>query len=62
VNTYGLTYPIVQDNDFTTRKNYNNQYRPAKYIIDKKWNIRYTHFGEWKYEEIEQVVKYLLEE
>lgn len=57
---YGLTYPIVQDNNFATWKNYNNRYRPAKYIIDKEWKVRYTHFGEWAYEETEQVVQYLL--
>lgn len=57
---YGLTYPIVQDNDFATWRNYNNRYRPAKYIIDKEWNVRYTHFGEWAYEETEQVAQYLL--
>lgn len=62
VEEYKLTYPIVQDNDFTTRKAYNNKYRPAKYIIDKQGNIRYTHFWEWKYEEIDQIVNYLLQE
>ena len=44
VDQYNLTYPIVQDNDFLTRKAYNNRYRPAKYVIDKQGNIRYTHF------------------
>ena len=62
VEEYKLTYPIVQDNDFTTRKAYNNKYRPAKYIIDKQGNIRYTHFWEWKYKEIDQIVNYLLQE
>ena len=62
VKEYWLTYPVVQDNDFLTRTAYKNQYRPAKYIIDKQWNIRYTHFGEWKYDEIEKVVQYLLKE
>lgn len=60
VNDYGLTYPVVQDNDFATRGAYENRFWPAKYIIDKQWNIRYTHLGEWAYEETEQVVQYLL--
>ncbi len=60
VEEYGLEYPVVQDNDFKTRQNYNNRYRPAKYIIDKEGVIRYTHFGEWGYEETEQVIQYLL--
>lgn len=50
----------MQDNNFTTRRNYDNLYRPAKYIIDREGNVRYTHFGEGKYEETEEVVQYLL--
>ena len=60
VKNFGLTYPVVQDNNFMTRRNYDNLYRPAKYIIDKEWRVRYTHFGEGKYEETEEVVQYLL--
>lgn len=60
VEEYGLKYPVVQDNDFMTRRNYNNRFWPAKYIIDKEWNVRFTHFGEWEYEETEQVIQYLL--
>lgn len=60
VEEYGLKYPVVQDNNFTTRRNYNNRFWPAKYIIDKEWNVRYTHFGEGEYEETEQVIQYLL--
>lgn len=60
VTEYGLKYPVVQDNDFTTRRNYNNRFWPAKYIIDKEWTVRFSHFGEWEYEETEQVIQYLL--
>lgn len=60
VEKFNLTYPVVQDNDFQTRRNYNNLYWPAKYIIDRNGRVRYTHFGEGKYEETEQVVQYLL--
>lgn len=60
VKKFGLTYPVVQDNDFATRRNFDNLYRPAKYIIDREGNVRYTHFGEGGYEETEQVVQYLL--
>lgn len=58
---FGLTYPIAQDNDYTTWRNFNNHYRPAKYIIDKEGKVRYQHFGEGAYEETEQVIKYLLD-
>ena len=49
-----MTYPIVQDNDFSTWRAYDNRYWPAKYIIDKDGVIRYTHFGEGGYDETEK--------
>lgn len=60
VKERGLTYPVVQDNDHKTWDAYQNQYWPAKYIIDKEGNLRYYHFGEGKYEETEQVIQELL--
>jgi len=60
VDSYELTYPIVQDNDFATWRAFKNRYWPAVYIIDKEGNIRYTHFGEGKYQEIDEVVAHLL--
>lgn len=43
---YSLTYPIAQDNDFVTWKNFNNHYWPAKYLFDRDGNLRYFHFGD----------------
>lgn len=60
VKKFELPYPVAQDNDFTTRREYENQYRPAKYIIDREWNVRYTHFGEGAYQETEDVIQFLL--
>jgi len=57
---HGLTYPIAQDNDFATWRNYNNRYWPAHYLIDKEGSIRYTHFGEGAYQEMDQWVAKLL--
>lgn len=59
---FGITYPVVQDNNFDTWRAYNNQYWPAKYFIDKDGYIRYTHFGEGGYDESEQVIQELLKE
>ena len=59
---FGITYPVVQDNDFSTWRAYNNRFWPAKYFIDKDGNIRYTHFGEGEYDESEKVIQQLLEE
>ncbi len=57
---FGLSYPIAMDNDYTVWSNYNNHYRPAKYIIDREGKVRYTHFGEGNYEETEKVIQHLL--
>lgn len=59
---FGITYPVMQDNDFLTWRAYNNRYWPAKYFIDKDGNIRYTHFGEGEYDESEKVIQELLGE
>lgn len=59
---FGITYPVVQDNNFATWRAYNNRYWPAKYFIDKNGNIRYTHFGEGEYDESEKVIQELLKE
>lgn len=62
VEKYGLTYRVALDNNFATWKNYKNRYWPAQYIINKQWVLRYVHFWEWKYEEMEEVVEFLLSE
>lgn len=62
IKDFGITYPVMQDNDFATWKAYDNHYWPAKFIIDKDGYIRYTHFGEGDYDETERVIQELLKE
>lgn len=62
IKQYGILYPVAQDNDYATWNAYNNHYWPAKYLIDKDGRIRYTHFGEGKYEETEEKIRELLKE
>ncbi len=62
VTDLGITYPVVQDNDFKIWQAYTNQYWPAHYLIDKDGFIRYTHFGEGNYVETENAVRALLDE
>lgn len=57
---HNILYPVAQDNDFGTWRAYNNRYWPAHYLIDKEGNVRYYHFGEGKYEETENAIKFLL--
>ena len=59
---FGLEYPVAQDNDFGTWRNYDNRYWPAKYLIDKDGFIRYSHFGEGAYQETEDLIRALLED
>ena len=59
---YGITYPVVMDNDFRIWRAYHNRYWPAHYLVDKEGRIRYTHFGEGKYEETENKNRELLGE
>lgn len=59
---FGLNYPIVQDNEFSTWRAYKNRYWPAKYLIDKEGYIRYSHFGEGEYDTTERYIQNLLRE
>ncbi len=58
----GITYPVVQDNDYGTWNAYGNQYWPAKYLIDAAGNVRYVHFGEGSYGTTERAIRSLLAE
>ena len=57
-----LRYPVVQDNDYATWNAYGNQYWPAKYLIDARGRVRYTHFGEGSYGRTEEAIRRLLAE
>ena len=62
VKRLGIRYPVALDNDFQTWRAYNNDYWPAKYLIDKTGRVRYTHFGEGAYGETESWIRRLLGE
>ncbi len=57
VKDFGLTYPVMQDNDYATWNAYHNQYWPAKYLIDNNGNIVFTHFGEGDYDRVETEIQ-----
>ncbi|MEN9524084.1 MAG: hypothetical protein RL536_153 [Candidatus Parcubacteria bacterium] len=56
INKFGLKFPIVLDNDYSTWNAYRNQYWPHKYLIDIHGNVVYDHIGEGAYEETEQKI------
>jgi thiol-disulfide isomerase/thioredoxin len=57
-----ITYPIAIDTNYEIWRAFNNEAWPAQYLIDGKGRIRYHHFGEGEYGEIERVIQELLEE
>ncbi|HEY3960991.1 MAG TPA: redoxin domain-containing protein, partial [Gaiellaceae bacterium] len=61
VKRLGITYPVMQDNDYKTWDNYANEYWPAEYLIDKQGHIVHENFGEGEYGETEQLIRTLLD-
>ncbi|WP_435036137.1 cytochrome c biogenesis protein DipZ [Pseudomonas neuropathica] len=62
VRKLGITYPVAIDNNYAIWRNFDNQYWPAHYLIDAKGQVRYSHFGEGRYEAQEQMIQQLLQE
>ncbi len=62
ISTFGLEYPVVQDNEYGTWDAYNNEYWPADYLIDAHGHVRYVSFGEGDYDKTESAIRALLAE
>src|SRR3989339_1136639 len=62
VKDFGIKYPVVLDNDFSTWQAYKNQYWPRKYLIDIDGYIVYDHAGEGQYKETEVAIQRALRE
>jgi thiol-disulfide isomerase/thioredoxin len=62
VRDLNVTYPIAIDSNYRIWQAFNNEYWPAQYLIDGKGRIRYHHFGEGEYGELERVIQALLKE
>lgn len=60
VKRFQITYPIGLDNNYGTWQAYSNAYWPAHYLIDQEGIVRQVHFGEGKYLETENAIRYLL--
>jgi cytochrome c biogenesis protein CcdA/thiol-disulfide isomerase/thioredoxin len=60
VKRLGVTWPVVQDNDYKTWDNYSNEYWPADYLIDRQGRIRFTSFGEGDYGKTQRYIRELL--
>lgn len=57
---FGLTFPILLDNDYENWSAYANRYWPRKYLIDKNGKIVYDHIGEGGYGATEKRIQTLL--
>lgn len=62
VEKFGIKFPVVLDNDYSTWTAYKNRYWPRKYLVDIDGYIVYDHIGEGGYEETEQKIQEALAE
>lgn len=62
VEKFGIKYPVILDNDYSTWQAYRNQYWPRKYLIDIDGYIVYDHIGEGGYAETEKKIQEALSE
>lgn len=60
VKQHHIQYPVALDNNLDTFVNFNNQYWPAHYLIDRNGKVVYTHFGEGEYDVTENNIRALL--
>ncbi len=62
VRRFGITYPVLLDDQYKTWTAYGNLYWPREYLIDRKGIIRYDHVGEGEYGRTEAEIQKLLRE
>ena len=60
IKDLGISWPVVQDNDYGIWNAFSNRYWPAHYIFDKKGELVSMHFGEGNYAETEELIQKLL--
>jgi thiol-disulfide isomerase/thioredoxin len=54
---YGVTFPVVLDNQYQTWQAYGNRYWPRRYLIAQDGVVVFDHVGEGAYEETEALIK-----
>lgn len=62
VHRLNVPFPVGVDSKNKIWQAFNNQYWPAQYLVDAKGRVRYHHFGEGDYAEIERAIQALLKE
>lgn len=59
---FGITYPVMLDNDYAAWKQFANRYWPTKYLIDAEGYMRFHQAGEGGYRETELAIHELVSE
>jgi hypothetical protein len=59
---FGITHPVVLDNEYKTWSAYGNQFWPHMYLVDIDGYIVYDHIGEGGYAETEKAIQQALTE
>lgn len=54
---FGITYPVVLDNEYQTWNAFQNQYWPREYLIDIDGFIVHDHAGEGEYDQTEKAIQ-----
>jgi cytochrome c biogenesis protein CcdA/peroxiredoxin len=62
VNGFGITYPVVLDNEYGTWNAFGNEYWPRDYLVDLDGYIVYDHAGEGDYGGAEAAIQKALAE
>ena len=62
IDTHSVGWPVAQDNNMTTWRNFENRYWPAKYLYNVRGEMIYSHFGEGAYAETEERIRNALVE
>jgi len=57
-----ISYPVAIDSNYSIWEAFHNEAWPAQYLVDGKGQIRFQHFGEGDYAEIERIIQMLLKE
>ena len=57
-----VAYPVAIDSNYRIWDAFHNEYWPAQYLIDGQGQIRYHHFGEGDYGQMELAIQKLLKQ
>lgn len=61
IKVHNIQYPVALDNTLATWSAFQNRYWPAHYLINRKGQVVYVHFGEGKYDVTEHNIRVLLD-